>query len=268
MSLKEILKDNLRQIGYEVRRTRPPEEIPAVAAPKIIPINVFPLVVRDLIDRKRLQNGSGDEIFFVQIGAHDGLHYDPVRSFVTKYHWRGILVEPQPEIFKRLVANYKDESQLILENIAIDSQDGQATLYAFKKTDELPDHATMLASFNRGALEHNSHNYKGEIEELSVPTLTLTSLLSKYQVNKLDLLQIDTEGHDFRIIQMLAGSHIKPTIIHFENAGMNTEQLYECYELLHGWNYRVLPIGIDTIAYQQQDEDDTFLGIIENKGYD
>jgi hypothetical protein len=38
------------------------------------------------------------DFFFVQIGANNGLTDDPLRQFVTKYHWHEVLVEPQPSV--------------------------------------------------------------------------------------------------------------------------------------------------------------------------
>lgn len=267
--LKWKIQQTLNRIGYEVHKTRAVRSVPASVEKehvKITPINVFPLVVQDLIDRKSARGEAEDDFFFVQIGAHDGLHYDPVRPFVTKYHWRGILVEPQPAIFERLVENYKDEPQLVFENVAMGLEDGRTILYAFKEGDGLPDHASMLTSFERHALVNNAHDYRAEIVELDVPCLTVASLLSKHNVDKIDLLQIDTEGFDFHIIKMFSLSEVRPTIIHFENAGMNMEQTDECYELFNKLNYRVLPIGIDTVAYRQEDDAD-FLETFENKGY-
>jgi FkbM family methyltransferase len=235
-------------------------------ASKLIPINVFPLVVGDLLQRLESKGGKASDFFFVQIGAHDGLHYDPIRPFVKKYHWGGLLVEPQPEMFDRLIVNYADEPQLVFENAAIAHQNGVATLYTFKKTSELPDHVTMLASFYKNALVHNGHNYKGEIEELRVPALTLKTLLLKHKVNKIDLLQIDTEGYDFEIIKLLEDCPIKPELIHFESAFLDAPRKHECGELLHRLGYRALTIGIDTIAYRQSD--DNFEEAFANKGYD
>jgi FkbM family methyltransferase len=251
----------LNCFGYRLNRIR--SQRPS----KVIPINVLPLVVQDLRRRKGAcgENG-GDDFFFIQIGAHDGLHNDPVRPFVMRYHWRGILVEPQPRIFKRLVANYKTEPQLIFENAAIASQNGKIALYAFRETAALPDHATMLASLYRDALVNNGHNYKGEIEEISVPAITMNELIAKHHVKQIDLLQIDTEGYDFNIIMMLSDVESKPAIIHFESAFMTGDQSFLCGESLSRWGYRVLTIGIDTIAYRQEDNDN-FAEILENKGY-
>src|SRR5215467_4813948 len=37
---------------------------------------------------------TGEPVFFVNIGANDGLAGDPLREFITTRGWRGILVEP------------------------------------------------------------------------------------------------------------------------------------------------------------------------------
>jgi FkbM family methyltransferase len=237
------------------------------SASRLIPINVFPLVVEDLVQRKIRGGGQPADFFFVQIGAHDGVHGDPIRPFVEKYHWHGLLVEPQPEIYQRLVANYAAEPQLTFAKAAVADQNGMATMYTFKKSPDLPDHATMLASFNRDALVYNGHGYQGEIEPLIVPALDLKTLLSKHKISQVDLLQIDTEGYDYEIIKLLSDSPIRPEIIHFESAFLNAELKHECGELLHALGYRALTIGVDTIAYRQAG-DDNFPEIFANKGYD
>jgi FkbM family methyltransferase len=232
----------------------------------LVPINVFPLVVADLVQRKLAAGEQPGDFFFVQIGAHDGVHGDPVRPFVDKYHWRGLLVEPQPEIYKRLVANYASEPQLMFAKAAVARENGRATLYAFKKSPDLPDHATMLTSFNRNALLYNGHGYKGEIEPVIVPALDLKTLLSKHKINHVDLLQIDTEGYDYEIIKLLADCPVRPEIIHFESAFLNAALKQECGAFLHSLGYRALTIGIDTIAYRQTG--DGFEELFANKGYD
>src|ERR1043165_8619029 len=93
----------LGRFGYEIHKKRA----------QVTPVNLFPWVMWDLIRR------TGEDQFFIQVGAHDGLHYDPIRPWVEKFHWSGVLAEPQPIIFKRLVENYKNEPQLKFENVAI-----------------------------------------------------------------------------------------------------------------------------------------------------
>ena len=40
---------------------------------------------------------------FIQVGANDGVYGDPLRSYVRRFGWKGILVEPQQDVFERLV---------------------------------------------------------------------------------------------------------------------------------------------------------------------
>ncbi len=80
-------------------------------------IDIFDLAIRDLMSRQ-------PDIFFLQIGAHDGVSYDPIHHYVRQYHWNGLLVEPQPAIFQKLKQNYAGEKQLLFENSAVANQDG------------------------------------------------------------------------------------------------------------------------------------------------
>ncbi|MDP2593822.1 MAG: hypothetical protein Q8P36_00575 [bacterium] len=47
------------------------------------------------------------DFFFVQIGAHDGVHGDPIHEYVVKYNLAGVVVEPQPDVFKKLLETYR-----------------------------------------------------------------------------------------------------------------------------------------------------------------
>jgi FkbM family methyltransferase len=163
LSIKMRIERLFNRLGYNIQRRAPPD---------MVPINVFQLAVSDLLARRR----PDENFFFIQIGAHDGLHFDPIRPLVQKHYWhywRGIPVEPQPKIFARLLENYRDEPQLQLENAAIYERDGDVKLYVFKDNQGLPDHATMLASLDRGGVVCNTHGYKGQIEELTVPALSV-----------------------------------------------------------------------------------------------
>src|SRR5271155_2568223 len=84
-------------------------------------IDILDLAIRDLMARE-------PDIFFLQIGAHDGVSYDPIHNYIAKHHWKGLLVEPQPAVFQKLKENYAGEKQLLFENSAIAQQDGTLEL--------------------------------------------------------------------------------------------------------------------------------------------
>ncbi len=231
------------------------------------PINIFGLVVNDWMKRRP----TGKPFFFVQVGAHDGKNLDPIYRFATENSWTGLLIEPQPEIYKRLLSNYEGFTRdnrgiekLWFLNAAVADEDGEKCLYRFKDGQGLPDHATMLASFNRRAIESNGHGYRGKIEEIQVPTWTAESIASKYPLNKMDLLQVDAEGFDSWIV--LAFLKIeKPAIIHFENHPKGIHY-FELLRELEFFGYRITEVGVNTVCYRQP-RDSAFELEQKNEGY-
>jgi FkbM family methyltransferase len=240
--LKTRIQRVLGRLGYEIHKTRPNN----------VPINILPMLIQHRLETR----DPSTPFFFVDVGANNGVTGDPMHKYVQAYHWRGIFVEPQPRLFAQLVQNYRGEPQLIFENAALACMDGSSILYAFKQSPDLPAEVSVLASFDRRMLVGNGPGYKGEIEELRVPTLTARTLLSKHNVSAIDILQVDTEGFDYEIVRMFLEAGIKPSIIHYESACLDAETLCASLELLTGNGYRLLTIGVDTIGYLQKDEDD------------
>lgn len=225
--------------GYELRPHL------SHAAPSI---DILDLAVRDLMSRV-------PDLFFLQIGAHDGLTFDPLHAYVRRHHWRGLLVEPQPAVFQKLRENYAGEPQLLFENSAIAAQDGTLDLHVFEGADA-SDHASMLASTRRHYLQLNGDRARGALRKITVPALSLESLLARHRVDRVNLLQIDTEGFDFEIIRMIDFRRIKPEIIHYESNFLNRRQKSECSRILGAEGYALLNLGIDTVAYLQPKRDD------------
>jgi hypothetical protein len=109
----------------------------------------------------------------------------------------------------------------------------------------------MLTSTRKHYLLLNGDRHRGALKTITVPALTLESLLAKHRVERVNLLQIDTEGFDFEIIKMIDFQRMKPEIIHYENNFLNRRQKSECSRILGEQNYALLNLGIDTIAYLQ-----------------
>jgi FkbM family methyltransferase len=210
---------------------------------RALSIDILDLAIRDLMSRQ-------PDIFVLQIGAHDGVSYDPIHSYIRQFHWRGLLVEPQPAVFKKLVENYAGEKQLLFENSALAKQDGTIELHCFENANP-EDHASMLTSTRKHYLTLNGDGHRGAVKNITVPALTLSSLLAKHHVEGVNILQIDTEGFDFEIIKMIDFKRMKPEIIHYENNFLNSRQKSECSQILSDQHYSMLNVGIDTVAYLQ-----------------
>lgn len=216
--------------------------------------NVLVLTVSDVLLRMVLAGGKPSAFTVVQIGANDGMTHDPIHRLMMKHGFRGVLVEPQPEAFARLQQNYAGREGIAFERAAIAEQERELPLYRFKPGPGVPDWAGSLASFSRATLVGNFHNVKGEVETIMVPTLTFSGLLRRHGLERVDLLQIDTEGFDDRIIATIDFGAVKPTIIAFEHGFLSASRREQCFRLLQRHGYKITNNGTDTVAYQEPPE--------------
>jgi FkbM family methyltransferase len=224
---KEWLQKLFNLTGYRLERLATTEQ----------PIDVFDLAVR----KTALERGNS--FFFVQIGANDGLAADPIRQYVEKYSWAGLLVEPLPNVFERLKRNYAGQNRLRFVNAAVSAQNGRQKLY----TVAMDGDSTLMASFRRDTLA-KAVPAGTTISEIEVPTMRLDELLVTHDVADIDLLQIDVEGYDFEVIKMVDFARWRPSIIHYEHYHLSNADRQACQAYLHERGYRIQSAGIDTTA--------------------
>jgi len=184
-------------------------------------------------------DARGEQITIVQVGACDGVTSDPIRHHVKRGCARAVLIEPNPLAFARLQANYAGIPNVTLVPAAIGEVDGEAYLYRVKntqKSDSQVDLTLELASFYREHLER--HGKKAhEIERITVPSRTLSSLVTELGLTKIDLLQIDVEGFDAAIVRMALKIPVRPDCINFEHVHLTREDRKPLFDLLEAHGY-------------------------------
>ena len=169
---------------------------------------------------------------FVQIGAYDGQTDDPASEYVLTGKMKCLLVEPIETSFRKLKKIYDDVPNVHLMQAAIGNSDGNTIMFKVKQgsqSDSIPTGG--LASFDKAhLLKHGIR--KDDIEQVNVPCMTLKTLLTKFHLAKIDILQIDTEGFDAEIIKMALTLDNIPGCINFENLHLSLETKTEVYALL------------------------------------
>jgi FkbM family methyltransferase len=252
--LRASVQHVARQFGYEFSRVS--DQIPSIELQDYPCIDLLDMVMQHYV---KIQ----PDVFFVQIGAHDGVSADPTSRQIRKYsNWHGILVEPQPDYFQQLVMSYENETRFRFEPAAIGSQDGTMPFYTV--TDEIANLTFWLpqsASFDREHVLGSLHYWKyakkvAEIPEdldsvikvLQVPTLTIKSLLKKYHVEKVDLLALGTPALDFDIIQQFPFEQMKPAVICFEYLTLPMEKRRACLQFLAEKGYGVSRFASRAVA--------------------
>jgi FkbM family methyltransferase len=196
------------------------------------------------------------EAFVVQIGANDGMAGDPLFAAFSRTRWSGLLVEPVPHLYERLAEQYRDRPGVRLERAAVSKQDGEAALYRLRSVPgKTPEWFDQLASLDREVLLKNRSAIP-EIESLvieeRVPTVRLDTLLARHSISHIDLLVIDTEGHDYEILRAFDFGRFWPVLLMFEHQHLSPGDKTAAVALLaaHGYRCQETPEG-DTIAWRK-----------------
>jgi FkbM family methyltransferase len=196
------------------------------------------------------------DFFFIQIGANDGVSFDPVHPFVLRFpdHMRGIVIEPLRDKFEELCHNYERYPQIVKVNTAIHNTDRRMTLYRVAPATEkhLPGWTRGIASFNPHHHELSGTRSEHMIAE-EVECMSLSEIVESYGVTRLDLLVTDTEGYDYEILSGLDFARIRPSIIYFEHGLpcgiMSPTQLQTLSGRLHRNGYSVHIQHSDAVAF-------------------
>jgi FkbM family methyltransferase len=191
--------------------------------------------------------------FFVQIGAFDGVSGDPLHLLIARHGWRGVLVEPQPDHFRRLQETYREQPGLTLRQVAVADRRGERTLYTVAPRESHPAWSAQIAAFDRAQVLRHARSMPGLAEcvrALQVPCVTLDDLLGEAPDGVVDLLQIDVEGYDAELIRALDLERWRPAIVRFEHKHLSPRDHDAAVARLleHGYRVSVDPGG-DTLGY-------------------
>jgi FkbM family methyltransferase len=182
------------------------------------------------------------DFFFIQVGAFDGIESDLINPMIRRYGWSGALVEPQPSAFEALKKNYAGVPNLQFFPVAIGPDEGTLTLYS-RSTGSVP-----IASTSKHLLVTPGHGHD-EVIALDVPCWTLNHLIEEVgSPEQIDLLQVDTEGGDYKVLQSIDLNRYRPKMIRYEHALLNDRDANGCLEMLADHGYRIILEDRDTLA--------------------
>lgn len=133
--------------------------------------------------------------YFVEAGANDGVSQSNTLYFEKYRGWRGLLVEPVPELFEKCRKNRPkcavENSALVSRNyheprVAMRYCNLMSTVKGALKTEE-----AELRHMRDGCAAQNIGTY-----EFDAPARTLSSILTERGIQKVDFLSLDVEGYE------------------------------------------------------------------------
>jgi FkbM family methyltransferase len=202
----------------------------------------------------------GRRVNFVQLGASDGLRNDPLREFIVRHRWSGILVEPLPGVFDLLRRNYRrlprDRVAFVNAAVAADT-DGAITFWTLGPAVLGRLSLEERLGYLRKSSLHREHLLRwvdgatlcdGDVISVQVPSLTVHTLLERYwRWGDLHLLAMDVEGYDLTLLQSIDLERLAPEAILYESLNLGADEA-AARALLERHGYDVVPLGDDTAA--------------------
>jgi FkbM family methyltransferase len=235
--MKALIKEVASKLGYRVQGTR------YIARHLLQPEYLRPLKLDDVICKRMFEHGP--ELTFIQVGAFDGVTVDPLRRYIDKYCWRGLLIEPQPGPANQLRQLYRGNDRISVIEAAIDCERGKRKLYTVE-SDEVPAWVRGMASFEKQHIMKHSAlvpGLEGLIGEITVDVMPFNEVLNQLPATQLDLLQIDAEGADASLLILFPFDRLRPSIIHWEVKNLTKRQKEACFDRLSEFGYRFAASG-------------------------
>jgi FkbM family methyltransferase len=203
--------------------------------------------------------------FFVQVGGFDGVSFDPLRQQIVDKDLAGLIVEPIPQYFDQLKSLYAGSRSVTPVNCAITEENGERIIWRFNpvavERGLLPPHFAGISSFvmedllkDTGVLGRSSPNaettaaLRALLQPVTVQCRTMGTLLAEHGVEKVDILQIDTEGYDYIILKLFDLAKYRPGVIHYEHQHLSPADREAAEALLRSHGYAVQRNLYDTLA--------------------
>jgi len=190
---------------------------------------------------EKLMAGLACEEWVIDVGANDGVVISNSLPFIER-GWRGIMIEPAPAVYKKLIANHGHRKNVTCLQIACCDKAGEADLYIGSDGEE--GFMSTLCT-----LENGWFDFARSSTLVKVQTDTLTNVLKQHHAPaRPGLLLVDCEGMDYEVLLGLDFEQFRPAVIVTEEFEIEPEKQVGKYSLLIRANYGLVhKIGCNTI---------------------
>ncbi|MFP5257320.1 MAG: FkbM family methyltransferase [Acidimicrobiia bacterium] len=191
---------------------------------------------------------------FVQVGAHDGTQLDPLREAILGSRWSGVMVEPVPYVFERLAARYRANPRIALENVAVADEDGVRPFHFLAEAaagDGVWKWYDALGSFRRDVvLSHGElvADIEQRLVTVDVPCATFTTICERNGLDRVDVVQIDTEGYDREVLELIDLHRFGPDLVIYEHLHLDPADRAAAEQRLLDHGFELVSDGMDTLG--------------------
>lgn len=178
----------------------------------------------------------------VDVGAHDGSYTAMVLDHFPLAN--AYCVEPHPSTFRKLEQRLGERATL--RRCGLGAEVGELTLY---------DRSDQMGSQHASVYEAVISELHGQSATgMQIAVRTLDDIALEFDLSRIDLLKIDTEGHELQVLRgadkLLGAGAIGVVQIEFNEMNVMSRTFYNDFRRLlpdHG-PYRLLPHGLIEIS--------------------
>ena len=163
---------------------------------------------------------------FIDVGAFEGKYTDLILKIQEKC--KVIMIEPQSKYYLLLKEKYKNNHLIKIMKIGISDKETllklkinkheiTSTFSQFNDTNKYLNYKAILFNSNLKNMTTNSEN---------IEVFPLSLILQKNNLDSIDLIKIDTEGHEYEVLYG-AGDYIKK--INYILVEFHIDKIYENY---------------------------------------
>ena len=205
--INKLVKKIFGLVGYKLIEKKLIKNTRLISEKSILNINT---ILKILFNNFKIN-------LLIQIGANDGKRFDELNIFIKKYKIKSILVEPIEEQFNQLKLNYQNVDLVHFENSAISVNNEISYLYTVDNNylKNYDSHIPAISYFKKEHLIKHGVK-KNHIIKKKINTISIKELVKKYNAENIDLLYVDTEGYDGKIVYDFITNFSKKPIIIFE----------------------------------------------------
>ncbi len=163
---------------------------------------------------------------FIDVGAFEGKYTDLILKIQEKC--KVIMMEPQSKYYSLLKEKYKNNNLIKIMKIGISDKETllklkinkheiTSTFSQFNDTNKYLNYKAILFNSNLKNMTTNSEN---------IEVFPLSLILQKNNLDSIDLIKIDTEGHEYEVLYGM-GDYIKK--INYILVEFHIDKIYENY---------------------------------------
>lgn len=184
--------------------------------------------------------------FYVDVGAHHPKRFSNTFLFY-KMGWKGINIDATPGSMQEFRKIRPRDTNL---EKAISDKKESSKYFIFNEP------ALNTFSFAEASKKNGLREYK-IIEELEIQTFKLSEILNEnlQSGQRIDFLNIDVEGFDFKVLKSINWSVHIPSVILIEDLNLDVENLIEnkIYKFLRKKSYQLIAKTFNTLIFKKEE---------------